>query len=160
MRGRKALADRKEITKALQKATVGWLVKRGYGVTVELGVMPWGRRKVDVIGIKGDGHIVIAEIKSCKADFTTDKKMLDYLPFCDQFVLVTTTDCWKEIEPMVTEKRIGARVLGADGYLVSVRPAPNVKMDGKTRKSIVLRIAYRNATFSKRNTRRTKVFIK
>lgn len=46
--------------------------------------LPNGRR-ADLAGVDGAGRIVIAEVKSCAADFEADRKWTDYLPYCDAF---------------------------------------------------------------------------
>ena len=70
----KAVGVRQHTTDMLKKAAIGYLVKKGYGVNLELGIIPWGKRKVDVIGINFKSHIVVFEVKSCKSDYVTDKK--------------------------------------------------------------------------------------
>ena len=42
-------------------------------------------RRVDVIGLAGDGRITVVEIKSSLADFRADRKWPEYLEFCDRF---------------------------------------------------------------------------
>jgi hypothetical protein len=55
----------------------------GYGALLEF---PLGiGRRVDVAGIRRDGTVAIAEVKSSLADFRADKKWTDYLGFCDVF---------------------------------------------------------------------------
>lgn len=157
------MSDRKIITQGLTKAAVGHWVKKRFGVNTEVGVIPWGKRKVDVIAIAMNGFIVIAEIKSGYADLKSDTKLLDYLPFCNQMILVVMESFWESHTDYIREragKDIGIMVLKrTTGHLKAVKKAPVRKMSGKNKKTIVLRLAWRGAAFSKRNTHRTRVFI-
>jgi len=154
---------RKQITVALQRATIGYYTKKNFGVNVELGVMPWGKRRVDVIAVNRKGHIVICEIKSSKQDFVTDKKFLEYLPFCNQMYIVVYQEELKWMKSHIKrlkQYKIGVHILTDDGVLVNHLRAPHRNMKGKIKREIVLRLAWRNAEFSKRNTKWVKVFIK
>ena len=157
------MTDRKTITQLLLKATIGYYVKKTHGVNVEVGVMPWGKRKVDLIAISTKGHIVIAEIKSGLADLKSDDKMHEYLPFCNQMVLVVSQDCYEKHKDYILErtgKDIGVLILSREsGFLTSVKPARTRNMLPLDKRSIILRLAFRGAKFSKRNSRRNRVFL-
>ena len=53
----------------------------GSGVLTEF-TLANGRR-ADVIALDRDGKLTIVEIKSCRADFQSDRKWQDYLDYCD-----------------------------------------------------------------------------
>ena len=151
---------RSEITSALRKAAIGYLVKKGFGANAELGIIPWGKRKVDVIGVTMRGHIVIMEIKSCVADFTTDSKWHTYLDYCHQFYLVFTEKTWKSIAKSYTFSGVGVMVLDSKtGFLRAVKSCPRYEVQEDVHRSLILRLAWRNAIFSKRTTRRNRVFL-
>ena len=42
-------------------------------------------RRVDLMALGRDGRLVAIEVKSCRADFLTDRKWPDYLGYADQF---------------------------------------------------------------------------
>lgn len=42
-------------------------------------------RRVDIIGLNAKGHITVIEIKSSAADFRSDTKWSEYVPYCDSF---------------------------------------------------------------------------
>ena len=42
-------------------------------------------RRVDLMALGRDGRLVAIEVKSCRADFLTDRKWRDYLDYADQF---------------------------------------------------------------------------
>jgi len=150
----------------LKKAAVGHFIKKGYGCNVELGIARWGKYKADMVGVSFKGHVVIAEIKSSVADFKGDlKKNNAYMDMCNQAFYVMTEDTHQKLANYIVENKEhysqwGILVLDSKtGFLRSVKAAKNRKMDGKIKREIILRMAWRNATFSRRNTRRLRVFI-
>src|SRR5690606_37245377 len=60
--------------------------------------LPNGRR-ADMAGLCPKGRLVIAEIKSCEADFAADGKWEDYLGFCDEFYFAVTADFPRDLLP-------------------------------------------------------------
>ena len=61
---------------------------------------------------------------------------------------------------MVTDKRVGVLVLSSvSGYLRVKKSAAIRELNEDTHKNLILRLAWRNATYSKRNTNRTRVFL-
>lgn len=153
--------SRKDITTLLGKAAIGHLVKKGYGVNKELAVVAKGRRKVDIIGVNLKGNIIVIEIKSCLKDFKDDKKWQEYLPYCNQFYFLFTQVAWTQVKPIFHDiKGVGVLILCPEtGYLTTVKPSRKREMDASIYQSILLRLAWRNATHSKRNSYRTKVFL-
>lgn len=151
---------RKTKTELLTKAAVGYFVKKNFGVNVEIAVIPWGRRRADVMAVDRKGHIVICEVKSCKEDYATDKKWHTYLNFCHQFYFVMCKQTWEKVGSSITNKDAGVMILSPiSGFLKVVKNAPKRKLDEKTQRDLILRLAWRNATYSKRNTYRTRVYL-
>lgn len=97
--------------------------------------LPNGRR-ADMAGLCPKGRIVIAEIKSCEADFTADEKWEDYLPFCDEFFFAVAADFPRALLPD-TEGLIVADGFGG----AVVREAQVRAMAAARRKAITLRFA-------------------
>lgn len=157
------MTDRKHITASLTKAAVGYFVKKTYGVNTELGVTPWGRRKVDVVAINMKGHIVVCEVKSGLNDLKTDSKMHEYLPFCNQMYLVVTETFYEQHNEYIRSRLIpelGLLVLGTKTGLLSVKKnSPTRVMERHTKRTMILKLAWRGAKFSKRNSKRYRVFI-
>lgn len=52
---------RKDITAKLLQAATGHFVKLRFGVFHELGVIPWGHRRADVVCINQQGKITIVD---------------------------------------------------------------------------------------------------
>jgi hypothetical protein len=97
--------------------------------------LPNGRR-ADMAGLCPKGRLVIAEIKSCEADFAADGKWEDYLPFCDEFYFAVCADFPRALLP------------GTEGLIVAdgfggaiVRAAPARALAAARRKAVTLRFA-------------------
>ena len=43
------------------------------------------RRRADVVGLGSGNEFIIVEVKSSAADFRSDTKWPEYLPYCDRF---------------------------------------------------------------------------
>ena len=111
----------------------------GYCALVEF---PLGiGRRVDVAGIRRDGTVAIAEVKSSLADFRADKKWTEYLDFCDVFYFAVPETFPRAVLPadsgLIIADRFGGQVL---------RPAPSTPPSGAPlaaarRKALTLRFA-------------------
>ncbi len=87
-------------------------------------------------GLCPKGRIVIAEIKSCEADFTADGKWEDYLPFCDEFYFAVSAEFPQSLLPDAEGLII------ADGFGGAIlRPSVARAMAAARRKAITLRFA-------------------
>lgn len=156
--------NRLVVANALKQATTSYFLKKGYSCFLELGLNSWGKLRGDVLAINLRGHLVIAEIKSSKADYLNDLKWQQYLPFSNQLVFVFTPNVFTSIKQEIIEKvkPLGVGVLVLDertGYLRSVVPAKNRVMKKKTKRLLTLRMAWRNGDVSKRNSRRKRQFL-
>ena len=147
--GRKIIADK------LKLMCCSYWAHLKYGCFLEVGVAAWGRRRADFVALKISGDIVICEIKSGMADFRTDHKYEEYMPHCNRFYFVFPY-------PMKVELPDGVGVLvpSPSGYLRVIKKAKHRKMEGINRRNLVLRLAWRAATYSKRtNPRRVKQYL-
>jgi hypothetical protein len=120
-----AATGRKSITEKLHLAARYYLTKKMYSVHHELGVLPWGQRKVDIFAFDSKlDHVVICEVKSGAADYGTDIKWQEYLPFCHKFYFVIDTAFWdskgcNKLRADAKAAGAGILVLGASGVLES-----------------------------------------
>lgn len=97
--------------------------------------LPNGRR-ADMAGLCPKGRLVIAEIKSCEADFAADGKWEDYLAFCDEFYFAVNENFPRALLPP------GEGLIIADGFGGAVvRPSVGRVMGPARRKAITLRFA-------------------
>ncbi|MDE2361637.1 MAG: MmcB family DNA repair protein [Hyphomicrobiales bacterium] len=103
--------------------------------TVEEMSLPDGRR-ADIVALQPDGFIAIVEIKSCRADFRSDRKWRNYLEFCDQFYFAIDAQT-----PMGLIPADVGLILADDFGAQLVRPAPEARLAAARRKSMLLRFA-------------------
>lgn len=93
-------------------------------------------RRVDVIGLTGDGRITVVEIKSSLADFRADQKWPEYLEFCDRFYFAVPQDFPQEVLPA------DQGLMVADAYGAAIlRPSVELSIAGARRRSLILRFA-------------------
>lgn len=157
-------SQRKLITRALTSAAQSYWLHKGFSCFTEIGLSSWGRLRADFIALKLNGDVVICEVKSSRADYTTDKKWRQYLQHCHSMYFVLTEAVWASIksrmeEDGVFDEGVGVMVLSTDtGYLKCVRPCKRRSVDGPKHRSIVTRLAWRNGE-SKRTERRARQFI-
>jgi hypothetical protein len=133
------MATRKEIADALKEAAGYMFFRYRYSIAYELGLTSWGGRRADVIGNKISGDLVMIEVKSSVADFRSDDKWHEYLPFADRFYLAFTEEV--------------ARKVNKKPELMS-RIAPDIRV------TTLARLAWRAGDLSKRtNRQRKRIFI-
>jgi len=93
-------------------------------------------RRADILAINRDGHVVLVEVKSSEADFRTDSKWPDYLPFCERFYFAVPPRFPTELLP--TDHGL----IVADAYDAEiVRPADDRPLNGTRRRHLILRFA-------------------
>jgi len=119
---------------AVARGSARLLLSLGYCCVSDL-ALPSGRR-ADLVAVRGDGEILIVEIKSSIADFRADQKWMDYRLHCDRLFFATTVEVPCEIFPN------GTGLIVADGFGGSiVCEAPEHRLPAATRKSMLLRFA-------------------
>lgn len=96
----------------------------GYAALAEFPIRQ-GRR-VDMIGLNAKGHIVVVEIKSSVADFRSDAKWQDYLPYCDSYYFAVGDAFPEDILPAQHGLLIG------DAFEMSIARHPSDVRDIKT----------------------------
>jgi hypothetical protein len=120
---------------AIARGTARYLHALGYCVISEL-PLPSGRR-ANLLAPRGDGEIIVVEIKSSVADFRADQKWMDYRMHCDRLFFATTLGVPPDIFPsdagLIVADAFGASVIGE---------APEHRLPGATRKAIMLRFAH------------------
>ena len=120
---------------AIARGTARYLHALGYCVLSELS-LPSGRR-ADLVGLGGDGEIVIVEIKSSIADFRADQKWNEYRQHCDRLFFATIADVPSEIFPA------DAGLIVADAFGAAiVSEAPQHRLAAATRRTVMLRFAH------------------
>ncbi len=93
-------------------------------------------RRVDVIALDRKGLFTIVEIKTSVADFRSDRKWREYLPFCDHYYFAVPEDFPVDILPP------DHGLIVADAYNAAiVREATPGTMNATRRKALTLRFA-------------------
>jgi hypothetical protein len=110
------------------------LVDEGHAVLAEL---PLGNgRRADLVAIDRAATITIVEVKSGRADFSTDRKWQAYLGFCDRFYFAVDRDFPTALLPP------GEGLIVADRFAGEiVREAPLRPLNAARRKAMLLRFA-------------------
>ena len=72
-----------ETTALLPRGVCRLFQNLGFGTLTEFKLS--SGRRVDVMAIDRNGEFVIVEVKSTVADYRTDRKWHEYLPFCERF---------------------------------------------------------------------------
>lgn len=92
--------------------------------------------RVDVISISPTGEIWIVECKSCRADFTSDRKWQSYLEWSDRFFWAVDGAFPDDLLPADTG------LIRADAYGAEImRESPLTKMAGARRSRLMRDIA-------------------
>ena len=160
------MATRKEIADGLKEAAGYMFFRYRYSIAYELGLTSWGGRRADVIGNKISGDLVMIEVKSSVADFRSDDKWHEYLPFADRFYLAFTEEVARKVNknPELRSripKRVGVLVLSKKtGYMRTIKPAKHIEVSPEIRVTTLARLAWRAGDLSKRtNRQRKRIFL-
>lgn len=125
------ISARPAVTAGITRGLTRLLLALGYAPVTEV-PLPNGRR-ADVAAIGGAGEIVIAEVKSCAADFAADAKWPDYRPYCDRFFFAVDADFPHGLVPL----EAGLMVADAFGGAIVREPAPHPLAPARRRAMII-----------------------
>jgi hypothetical protein len=125
----------------LTETTAADDIRRGVGRALAdadhavLAEVPLGNgRRADLVAIDRAGMISLVEIKSCRADFVTDRKWYQYLDYCDRFYFAVTSDFPRHLLPadagLIVADRFGGEI---------VREVPIRALGPARRKAILIR---------------------
>lgn len=89
--------------------------------------LPLGNgRRADMAAINRGGAITLVEVKSCRADFHSDRKWHEYLPYCDRFYFAVGRDFPLDLLPpeegLILADRFGAEIV-REARLRALSPA-------------------------------------
>ncbi|MBY0423475.1 MAG: DNA repair putative endonuclease MmcB [Parvularculaceae bacterium] len=130
---------RPDVTAALTRGVARLFVDLGLTPLAEM-TLANGRR-ADLVGLDQNGRILIAEVKSCRADFEADAKWADYLDYCDAFYFAVGADFPTDILP----SEEGLIIADAFGGAV-LREASERPLVAARRKAVTLRYARQAAS--------------
>ena len=81
----------------LARGVARLLLSMGHAPLLEF--VPTPGLRVDVVSVTPKGEIWVVECKSCRADFSADRKWQGYLDYCDRFFWATNCDFPTELLP-------------------------------------------------------------
>lgn len=147
----------------LKDAASSYFLHKGFSCFHEIGVNSWGKLRADVLCLDLRAKIVLVEIKSSVADYSTDKKWRTYLEYSNRMYFCFSMPVYEKLKDRLKAdlKGTGVGVLVLDpksGYLEVKQTARYRKMAGKTKRDLVIRMAWRSGD-SRRNKRRTRIFL-
>jgi hypothetical protein len=123
-----------EAALAIARGVRRLLRARGFATVAELPLT--SGRRADVVGVNGDGAVLIVEIKSSVADFRADHKWRDYFAHCDRLYFAVDADMPLEIMPEE------AGLIVADSYGGEIlRDPPARAIAPAARRAVLLRFA-------------------
>lgn len=118
----------------LARGVARHMVSLGFVCVEEL--VPAPGLRVDVMALGPKGEIWVIECKSCRADFTSDRKWQGYLEWCDRFFWAVDSDFPTELLPD------GTGLILADSYDAElVRMAPEHPLASARRKVMLQKFA-------------------
>lgn len=152
--------SRREVTEKLHEAVKYYYVKMMYSVFHEVGILRWGAARLDVLAIDLGARIIAVEIKSCLADFRTDKKWRSYLPYTNRMYMcfpksVIESRVFPEIKEELKAEGVGILTLMDDGFIKCIMGATHRRMSVVKKFQIYKRLAWREGD-SRRNIPRIK----
>lgn len=122
------------LTRGLTRGVCRMLTETGFGPITEFRLP--NRRRADVMGLGSGSEFVIVEVKSSVADFRSDTKWPDYLPYCDRFYFAVAEGFPIHILPD------DCGILVADSYGAAIRrEAPEQPITAIRRQRQLLRFA-------------------
>lgn len=150
---------RKEITEKLYEALTYYYVKKLYSVHPEFGIEKWGRRRLDALCLNYRGEMIGVEVKSCLADYRTDKKWRTYLPYTNKLYFLfppSVIESRKFPEIKAEIKAEGAGILTLKyGRVHALVGAKTREVDEKCKYQMLVKMAWRGGT-TRREIKRAK----
>lgn len=152
--------SRKEVTKTLTEAASHYFINKMFSVFPEFGVGKRGERRLDLLCLHTSLSVVGVEVKSCKADYTTDKKWMEYLAYTNKLYLclppkLIESPFYAQILEDIKPHGIGVITLNPCGRLYVVKPAKSRELDDLVIGKMLVKMAWRGG-LSLRNVKRNR----
>jgi hypothetical protein len=124
------VVDAKEICRGTSRA----LARQGYAVLAEVPLA--NGRRADLVAVRGDGLLLIVEVKSSLADFRSDRKWGEYRLYCDRLAFAVGPDFPRELIPE------DCGLIVADGFdALMLREGVHAALNPARRRAVTLRFA-------------------
>lgn len=155
---------RLQVANTLKQAVVGYYAHLGFSCYEELGVVPWGKRRLDVFALNMKGTYIGVEVKSCLADYATDGKWTEYLEHVNKFYFCFSQRMYdkhqKRLKADCAEHGAGIMVLcEKSGRIRVVRNATRRTMDKQNKLRLLLKTAWRGGKSKRTHKRRTRLYL-
>lgn len=152
--------SRKEVTKTLTEAVSHYFINKMFSVFHEFGVGKRGERRLDLLCLHTSLNVVGVEIKSCKADYATDKKWLQYLDYTNKLYLaippkLLADPFYAQILEDIKPHGIGIISLTPCGRVYVVKNAKARDLDDLVVGKMLMKMAWRGGA-SLRNVKRNR----
>ena len=134
MKASAAALNRSETTDLVTRGAARLMAALGFAPVLEM-PLPNGRR-ADVMALSARGDIAIVEVKSSVEDFRSDRKWVEYGPYCDSFYFAVPP----EFPRLVLPQGPGLIVADAFGGAILV-DSPVLPLAAARRKSLTLSFA-------------------
>lgn len=157
--------SRKETTKILTEAVSGYLIHKLYAVHPEFGVGRRGQRRLDVLAVNMKGDFVGIEVKSCKADYTSDSKWMEYLPYVNRLYLLLPpkmieSKFYQQILEDIKPHGMGVMTLcPVSGFIRVIKSAKRKPIDDAVMMKTLMKMAWRNGVSKRTVKRRRRLYL-
>lgn len=120
--------------------------KKLWVVGSEVGLCKHGRLRADILAASMGSHLVVVEVKSSVGDFRADKKVLNYIHYCDRLYFAFSDIVYAKVKHLIP-KGVGVFVVNSKtfGCRIKVR-AKWHEVEAKVRLNVVTRMAYKGNT--------------
>lgn len=155
--------SRGQVTEVLHEAVKFYFVKLMYSVHREVGVLRWGAARLDVMALDLASRITGVEVKSCLADYRSDKKWRSYLPYVNRMYMcfpksVIDSRVFPEIKAELVAEGVGILTLMDDGLLKCILPCKHKSMSVIKKFEIYKKLAWREGDSRKNISRVSRVY--
>lgn len=154
------------VTEILTRAATHYWAHKRYSCHVELGVEAWGKRRIDLIALNTKGQLIGCEVKSCVADYKTDKKWRNYLPYVNKMYMVFSEKLYSnskfmaKVGPELKAEGVGIMVLSEkSGHIYVAKNAKKSEVQPEVLQAMLLRMAWRGGESRRTLKQRRRLYI-
>jgi len=154
------------ITEVLTLAATHYWAHKRYSCHVELGVEAWGKRRIDLMAMNTKGLLIGMEVKSCVADYRTDLKWRNYLPYVNKMYMVFSESLFNNKKfmakagPELKEEGVGVMVLcERTGHVYVAKNAKKTEVTPEVQHAMLLRMAWRGGASKRTMPRRKRMYL-
>lgn len=142
--------NRRETALAIRDACGKYYAKKLYALSYELQLNRASRKspalRADIIALSMKKQVIIVEVKSSWADFKTDTKYPNYLPYCNKLYIACPAAIAERVKAAVP-KEVGVMSWPSLRIIKSARQSP---VDPETFEKLLMRMVFRRSELGKR----------